>query len=84
MNCFVLSAFVGGEGNNSRNVSLRETPPKAEALGPSLLQCRGWHGFLIYYPSLFMTKALSLCANGETGYDLENIAAHGSGGGAHA
>ena len=31
-------------GNGSQTVSLRSTPPKL-CLGPSLLQCRGWHGF---------------------------------------
>ena len=33
----------------SETVALRATPPKLR-LGPSLLQCRGWHGFQRHMP----------------------------------
>ena len=51
--CLSLQAYV------SSTVSLRSTPPMLR-MGPSLLQCRGWHGFQRHMP---IRSVKCLCIN---------------------
>ena len=76
--CLSLQAYV------SSTVSLRSTPPKAKALGTSLLPRRGWHGFqrhrlgkivlflfqtITSIDSQGATTIKSICQNGEALYE---------------